>query len=192
MSPADEVGGVGLDGHHIEDGQGGGQPADRGVVARLHRGGILHAPHPTRGSMTAVEIEGTRNWSGNVSWAPVEVIRPAGLDDLRHALARARAAGRSVRPAGSRHSFTPLCATDGVSLDLGAFSGIRSVDGDVVSVGAGTPLHELNVLLDGIGRAVANLGDIDRQTISGAISTGTHGTGARSVGWPLRSRRSRW
>lgn len=128
--------------------------------------------------MAAVVIEGTRNWSGNVAWQPVEVVRPADVDDLRHVLARARAAGRSVRPAGSRHSFTPLCATDGVSLDLGAFSGIRSVDGDVVSIGAGTPLHELNLLLDGIGRAVANLGDIDRQTLAGAISTGTHGTGA--------------
>ena len=128
--------------------------------------------------MTGVRIEGTRNWSGNVTWEPVEVVRPVGLDDLRHALARARAARRSVRPAGSRHSFTPLCATDGVSLDLSAFTGIHAVDRDIVTVGAGTPLHELNVLLDGIGRAVANLGDIDRQTLSGAISTGTHGTGA--------------
>ena len=120
----------------------------------------------------------TANWSGNVQWEPVEVVRPAHLDELRHTVARARSMGRSVRPAGSRHSFTPLCATDGISLDLGELSGIRSVDGDVVTVGAGTPLHALNLLLDGIGRAVANLGDIDRQTISGAISTGTHGTGA--------------
>lgn len=125
-----------------------------------------------------MRIAGTRNWSGNVAWQPVEIVRPAHLADLRHALARARSARRTVRPAGSRHSFTPLCATDGVSLDLGAFTGILGVDGDVVTVGAGTPLHELNLLLDGIGCAVANLGDIDRQTISGAISTGTHGTGA--------------
>ena len=123
-------------------------------------------------------VPDTANWSRNVQWQPVEVVRPAHLDDLRHTLARARSMGRSVRPAGSRHSFTPLCVTDGISLDLGGLSGIRSVDGDVVTVGAGTPLHELNLLLDGAGRALANLGDIDRQTISGAISTGTHGTGA--------------
>ena len=120
----------------------------------------------------------TANWSGNVTWEPVEVVRPADVAELRSVLDRARSKGRAVRPAGSRHSFTPLCATDGISLDLGAFAGIAGIDGDVVTVGAGTPLHELNVALDGIGRAVANLGDIDRQTISGAISTGTHGTGA--------------
>ncbi len=125
---------------------------------------------------------GTSNWSGNVAWAPVEVVRPATLAELRHVLHRARATGRTVRPAGSRHSFTPLCATDGISLDLGELSGIAAVDGDVVTVGAGTPLHELNGLLDGIGRALTNLGDIDRQTIAGAISTGTHGTGARFAG----------
>ena len=124
----------------------------------------------------------TANWSGNVRWEPVEVVRPAGTDDLRATLARARALGRSVRPAGSLHSFTPLCQTDGVSLDLDAFTGIRGIDGDVVAVGAGTPLHELNPALDAIGRAIANLGDIDRQTISGAISTGTHGTGAQLGG----------
>ena len=122
------------------------------------------------------------NWSGNVRWDPVEVVRPVNVAELRSTLDRARSKGRPVRPAGSRHSFTPLCATDGISLDLAAFSGITGIDGDVVTVGAGTPLHELNVALDGIGRAIANLGDIDRQTISGAISTGTHGTGARFGG----------
>ena len=122
------------------------------------------------------------NWSGNVRWDPVEVVRPTNVAELRSTLDRARSKGRTVRPAGSRHSFTPLCATDGISLDLAAFSGITGIDGDVVTVGAGTPLHELNVALDGIGRAIANLGDIDRQTISGAISTGTHGTGARFGG----------
>lgn len=122
------------------------------------------------------------NWAGNVTWQPARTERPTSVDALRTVLTTARAQRHSVRPAGSRHSFTALCATDGISLDLGALSGMRRIDGDVVTVGAGTPLHQLNVLLDGIGRAVANLGDIDRQTIIGAISTGTHGTGARFTG----------
>ncbi|MGB7981673.1 MAG: D-arabinono-1,4-lactone oxidase [Candidatus Nanopelagicales bacterium] len=122
------------------------------------------------------------NWAGNVSWQPVQVARPATVSELRDVLAHARSAGATVRPAGSRHSFTPLCATDGIGLDLGSLRGIRRVEGDLVTVGAGTALHELNQLLDGIGRALANLGDIDRQTIAGAISTGTHGTGSRFAG----------
>ena len=123
-----------------------------------------------------------RNWSGNVAWEAADVARPSSVEALRAVLAEARSAGRTVRPAGSRHSFTPLCATDGISLDLGALSGLRRRDGELITVGAGTPLHRLNALLDGIGRAMPNLGDIDRQTISGAISTGTHGTGASFAG----------
>ena len=46
-----------------------------------------------------------------------------------------------------------------------------------VTLGAGTPLHELPRLLAPYGLAMPNMGDIDRQTISGATSTGTHGTG---------------
>ena len=123
-----------------------------------------------------------RNWSGNVAWEAADVARPSSVEAVRAVLAEARSAGRTVRPAGSRHSFTPLCATDGISLDLGALSGLRRSDGELITVGAGTPLHRLNALLDGIGRAMPNLGDIDRQTISGAISTGTHGTGASFAG----------
>jgi FAD-linked oxidoreductase len=122
------------------------------------------------------------NWARNVRWSPREVARPGSLDALRDVLARARRDRLVVRPAGSRHSFTPLCATDGIALDLAAFSGLRSVDGDLVTVGAGTPLHGLNLLLHQRGRAMANLGDIDRQTLAGAASTGTHGTGARQQG----------
>ncbi len=125
---------------------------------------------------------GQANWAGNVRWTPAEVVRPSSVQSLRELLARAAAAGQVVRPAGSRHSFTPLAATDGISLDLGALSGVRRIDDDVVTVGAGTPLHRLNRQLDGLDRALANLGDIDRQTIMGAISTGTHGTGARFAG----------
>lgn len=122
------------------------------------------------------------NWAGNETWTPRETARPGSLDALRSVLSRARHEGLVVRPAGSRHSFTALCATDGIALDLAAFSGIREIDDDLVTVGAGTPLHQLNLLLDQRGRAMANLGDIDRQTIAGAVSTGTHGTGAGQQG----------
>ncbi len=122
------------------------------------------------------------NWAGNVAWAPLRVAAPGSVEALRRVLADAAAEGLTVRPAGSRHSFTALCQTGGIALDLGGFTGVQSIDGDLVTVGAGTPLHLLNVILDRFGLAMANLGDIDRQTLAGALSTGTHGTGAQLPG----------
>jgi FAD-linked oxidoreductase len=49
-------------------------------------------------------------------------------------------------------------------------------------VRSGTTLRALNAALAEFGLALANLGDIDAQTISGALATGTHGTGARLGG----------
>jgi FAD-linked oxidoreductase len=86
--------------------------------------------------------------------------------------------------AGSGHSFTPLVATDGLLLHVDRLSGVLAIDRDRlrVRVLAGTPLHVLNPALQSLGMALPNLGDIDRQTISGAIATGTHGTGTRRHG----------
>ncbi len=85
---------------------------------------------------------------------------------------------------GAGHSFTPVAATDGLLVDLEHLTGIESVDrrpdGSArVTVRAGTRLYHLNRLLEAHGLALPNLGDIDRQTLAGAISTGTHGTGLR-------------
>ena len=92
--------------------------------------------------------------------------------------------GLTVKAVGSGHSFTPVAVTDGVLMDLGAMSGVISADLERarVRVRAGTPLHVLNRELAGRGLSLSNLGDIDRQTVAGAISTGTHGTGARFGG----------
>jgi L-gulonolactone oxidase len=80
---------------------------------------------------------------------------------------------------GSGHSFTDIALTDGVMLDPSRLTGVTAVDRDAmtVTVLAGTPLHELNSRLHGLGLALHNMGDIDRQTVAGAVSTGTHGTG---------------
>ena len=95
-----------------------------------------------------------------------------------------RRTGWRVRVAGSGHSFTPLVATDGLLLHVDGLSGVLGVDRERrrVRVLAGTPLHVLNPALQALGLALPNLGDIDRQTISGAIATGTHGTGTRRQG----------
>src|SRR4051812_22797787 len=121
------------------------------------------------------------NWAGDQSCRPARILRPRSRDELAEAVAAAAAAGEKVRVAGSGHSFTEAALTEGTMVRLEALSGVLDADRDsgLVRVGGGTVLAELNEDLARLGLAMENLGDIDRQTIAGAISTGTHGTGAR-------------
>jgi L-gulono-1,4-lactone dehydrogenase len=95
-------------------------------------------------------------------------------------VATAAEQGRTVSVAGSGHSFTETALTDDTMIDPRGLSGVIDADpaSGLVKVRAGTVLAELNEALHDLGLAMENLGDIDRQTIAGAISTGTHGTGA--------------
>jgi FAD-linked oxidoreductase len=104
--------------------------------------------------------------------------RPADPDEMAAVLARARAEGQTVRAVGAGHSFTPLVPGD-VLVSLDRWQGVESVDWDhgVATVRAGTRLHRLGRELRDLGLAQENLGDIDAQSIAGAIATGTHGTG---------------
>ncbi|MEO6088143.1 MAG: D-arabinono-1,4-lactone oxidase [Umezawaea sp.] len=124
------------------------------------------------------------NWAGTASASPHRVEHPASTDAIAHAITSARADGRSVRPRGSGHSFSEIAVAPGVALDLDAWTGIISADSEsgLVKVRSGTTVRQLNAGLERLGLAMANLGDIDAQTISGAISTGTHGTGAKLGG----------
>lgn len=90
----------------------------------------------------------------------------------------------TVRVKGSGHSFTSAVATEGTLLDISRLSGIHSVNREAgtVTVGAGTTLNDLNRLLHAEGLAMPNLGDIAYQTVAGAISTSTHGTGRNLPG----------
>src|SRR5256886_7284751 len=118
------------------------------------------------------------NWAGNVR-DTARTVRPGSVDEVAEVVKQARAEGRTVKPAGSGHSFTAAAQTDGIRLDLSRLAGLISIEGNLVTVGAGTSIRELNRLLAAHGLALPNLGDIDTQTIAGAIATGTHGTGAR-------------
>ncbi|WP_088413000.1 D-arabinono-1,4-lactone oxidase [Mycobacteroides saopaulense] len=118
------------------------------------------------------------NWSGQTSCTPSLVARPRSEEELAFALRRS--AGRTVRPVGSSHSFTPLCLTEDVQVDISELRQLISVDEqDRVRVQAGITLHDLNRILLRHGLALPNLGDIDAQTLAGAAATGTHGTGLR-------------
>jgi L-gulonolactone oxidase len=121
------------------------------------------------------------NWAGDQSCRPARILCPRSRDELAEAVAGAAAAGEKVRVAASGHSFTEAALTEGTMVRLEALSGVLDADraSGLVRVGGGTVLAELNEQLAGLGLAMENLGDIDRQTIAGAISTGIHGTGAR-------------
>ncbi|MFC4148866.1 D-arabinono-1,4-lactone oxidase [Micromonospora mangrovi] len=127
---------------------------------------------------TAVEWS---NWAGNQRSTATAILRPRTTGDVVAAVRAAAAAGRTLRAVGSGHSFTDTAVTDGHRLELADLHTDVTVDTArrLVTVPAGLPLHALNDLLARHGLALPNLGDIDAQTIAGAISTGTHGTGAK-------------
>jgi L-gulonolactone oxidase len=122
-----------------------------------------------------------RNWAGNQHCVPYRVANPVSAAEVAAMVVSARADGRSVKPIGSGHSFTSAAVTDGVQLDLSRLGPAPVVDRKrrLVTVGAGMLLRDLNRLLAEYGLALPNLGDIDAQTVAGALATGTHGTGAR-------------
>lgn len=124
------------------------------------------------------------NWAGNQVASGLEVERPRSTDEVAEVVLAAAARGERVKAVGAGHSFTGIARPEGVQLDLSALDHMYSADRDsgLVTVGAGTSLRRLNDLLAGMGLAMTNLGDIDSQTIAGAISTGTHGTGEKFGG----------
>ena len=125
-----------------------------------------------------------RNWAGTATATPARWAQPRNEAEISAAVKDAAAAGLQVRALGSGHSFTAAAATSGLALDLSLWSGITAADTrtGLVTVRSGTTLRALNAALAELGLAMANLGDIDAQTIAGALSTGTHGTGARLGG----------
>jgi FAD-linked oxidoreductase len=120
-----------------------------------------------------------KNWSGYVECPRTPLLAPGSGAELAAVLADAARDGRPVRMVGAGHSFSPLVASDGVIVSLDRLQGIVDVDAgtQVARVHAGTRLHALGAALAERGLAMENLGDINVQSIAGATSTGTHGTG---------------
>lgn len=122
------------------------------------------------------------NWAATARATPSGVACPEDADEAAALIRSAADEHRTVRPLGNGHSFSGVGApvSGHLALDLSGWSGIVRVEQDtrLVTVRAGTSLRQLNTELREYGLALANLGDIDSQTIAGAISTGTHGTGA--------------
>ncbi|MPY55967.1 FAD-binding protein [Streptomyces spongiae] len=123
-----------------------------------------------------------RNWAGNVTARPVREATPASVEELRTVVRQAAEDGLTVKAAGSGHSFTAAAATGGVLIRPDRLTGIRSIDraAGTVTVEAGTRLRTMNLALAQYGLSLTNMGDIMEQTVAGATSTGTHGTGRAS------------
>ena len=124
------------------------------------------------------------NWAGNQTCTPRELAGPRDAAEVAAVVRSAAERGLRVRAVGSGHSFSGVALTDGVAVHLDAFAGLVSADPatGLVTLRAGTRLRDVPGLLAPYGLAMTNLGDIDAQTLAGAISTGTHGTGARFGG----------
>lgn len=121
---------------------------------------------------------GWQNWSGRQRHQPVRVVTPADGDALAHLVRETASRGGTLRCVGSGHSFVPFW-TDDTLVSLDAFSGVIDVDPErrLARVGAGSKLYALGPALWRHGLSLPQQGDIDRQSLAGAIATGTHGTG---------------
>lgn len=120
-----------------------------------------------------------QNWGRTAQVRPVRVERPRSPEGVQRAVVAAVNHGLTVKAVGAGHSFTGIAVAPGVLLELDDMQGLVSADAvsGRATFLAGTRLHRIPALLAPFGLAMENLGDIDRQSISGAISTGTHGTG---------------
>jgi len=120
-----------------------------------------------------------RNWSGSVACEPAGLPRPKSEAEIAALVRRAAGEGRGLRVVGTGHSFTPLVATPGYVVSLDDWAGLEDADPSRLeaTARAGTKLHDLGEALLALGMATANLGDVDVQSVGGALGTGTHGTG---------------
>ncbi|WP_254878627.1 D-arabinono-1,4-lactone oxidase [Streptomyces sp. NA04227] len=122
-----------------------------------------------------------RNWAGTERITPARVVSPGSTEEVARAVREAARDGLGVKAVGSGHSFSGAAVAPGVQLRPEGMDRLVSVDTatGLVTVEAGMPLHRLSSRLAERGLAMEILGDIDRQTVAGAVSTGTHGSGAR-------------
>jgi L-gulonolactone oxidase len=131
------------------------------------------------------------NWAGNQEASPTAVAHPRDAGEVALLAADAAERGRRIRPTGSGHSFNAIGRPEGMQIVLDRCADLVNLDRStgLVTVQAGMTLRRLNRILTEAGLAMTNLGDIEEQTVAGAISTGTHGTGARFGGIATQVRR---
>jgi FAD/FMN-containing dehydrogenase len=121
------------------------------------------------------------NWSGSIRFRPERAELPRSEEELCEVVATAARQGRKVRAVGALHSSSPIIWSDDVVVSLERLRGVTAADRSTrqATVLSGTRIGEAGPILREAGLALHTVGDIDWQTLAGAISTGTHGTGRR-------------
>lgn len=121
------------------------------------------------------------NWSGSIKFTPGQIYEPSDEDELRKLFTKALENKQKIRAVGAGHSSTPLVVTSGVVFSLKQFKGVEKVDKEnkTAWVGTGMTVKEGGTQLLEHDLSLHNTGDVDIQCLSGAISTGTHGTGIK-------------
>jgi FAD/FMN-containing dehydrogenase len=119
------------------------------------------------------------NWSGSVTCQPQQIATPSTEAEVQELVLRSASQNQRLRVVGSGHSFTPICATDEVLVSLDHLRGVEIADPATceATIRAGTKIHDMGDALWQAGLSLTNQGDVDVQSLAGAISTGTHGTG---------------
>jgi len=122
-----------------------------------------------------------QNWDHTLACAPRKYFQPHSEAEVVQIVREVRDRGETLRAIGAGHSWSPLVLTNDNLMNLDWLDQLVCVDAEKmqVTVGAGIRLKNLNELLAHHGLALANLGSVTEQSIAGAISTGTHGTGVR-------------
>lgn len=125
------------------------------------------------------------NWSGLITARPEQILQPRTEAEVCEIVSRAAERRQRVKAVGAGHSFMPLAQTDGILINLDHLSGVTSINRNAMTarILAGTRLRDIPHLLRPHGLALANQGDVDPQSLAGAISTGTHGTGIGHTGF---------
>jgi L-gulono-1,4-lactone dehydrogenase len=127
------------------------------------------------------------NHTGNQHCQPRQILSPGSAEELIEIVKRAENEGTTVRMVGAGHSWSDVALSDGYLLEPAELSGVRRPEGEalaqppegieLVRVLGGTPIHAVNDELWEMGLALPNMGGYDAQTISGVVSTSTHGSG---------------
>src|SRR5688572_31798751 len=121
-----------------------------------------------------------QNWSGSIKFTPQQFTEPATEEALALVVQKAAAANKKVRVFGAGHSSMPLVETPDLLLSVNNMKGLIShKEGQEATIYAGMKVKEVGEALYKVGLGLHNTGDVDVQNLSGAIGTGTHGTGLK-------------
>ncbi|KDO17747.1 hypothetical protein SPRG_16846 [Saprolegnia parasitica CBS 223.65] len=121
----------------------------------------------------AADRETWTNWDTRQVCHPAAHARPSSLPELQAVVAQSS----HIRVAGAGHSFSPIVLTNETLVTLENYASLLELTQDTITVQAGMPLHVLNEILAAHQRALPNVGAVAVQTVAGATSTATHGTG---------------